>query len=202
MARGTLRIYLGASPGVGKTYKMLGEGLRRRSRGTDVVIVPLMVYGLTRLNKQYEAEARELERDAPRAAEARILRRHVVLVLVENLDVASARAIQYARALTPDDLRAIHFDLDPIRTEDLVATWSRLGLMRPTIEIIECPDRRMIASRSISSSTAPRYSTDRSGTRSRSPICSAVWSRPWVSTTPITTSVPRLLRRKPSPSIL
>ena len=38
MARGTLRIYLGASPGVGKTYKMLGEGLRRRSRGTDVVI--------------------------------------------------------------------------------------------------------------------------------------------------------------------
>ncbi len=108
-----------------------------------VVIVPLMVYGLTRLNKQYEAEAHELERDAPRAAEARILRRHVVLVLVENLDVASARAIQYARALTPDDLRAIHFDLDPIRTEDLVATWSRLGLMRPTIEIIECPDRRM-----------------------------------------------------------
>ena len=38
MARGTLRIYLGASPGVGKTYKMMGEGLRRRSRGTDVVI--------------------------------------------------------------------------------------------------------------------------------------------------------------------
>ncbi len=29
MARGTLRIYLGASPGVGKTYTMLGEGVRR-----------------------------------------------------------------------------------------------------------------------------------------------------------------------------
>jgi len=38
MSRGTLRIYLGAAPGVGKTYAMLGEGRRRASRGTDVVV--------------------------------------------------------------------------------------------------------------------------------------------------------------------
>ncbi len=37
-ARGTLRIYLGAAPGVGKTYAMLGEGQRRADRGTDVVV--------------------------------------------------------------------------------------------------------------------------------------------------------------------
>ncbi|MFI5912329.1 ATP-binding protein [Dactylosporangium sp. NPDC051541] len=37
-ARGTLRVYLGAAPGVGKTYKMLEEGQRRRERGTDVVV--------------------------------------------------------------------------------------------------------------------------------------------------------------------
>jgi two-component system sensor histidine kinase KdpD len=36
--RGHLRIYLGAAPGVGKTYKMLGEGQRRKARGTDVVV--------------------------------------------------------------------------------------------------------------------------------------------------------------------
>ncbi|MFC5263119.1 DUF4118 domain-containing protein [Kribbella qitaiheensis] len=36
--RGHLRIYLGAAPGVGKTYKMLEEGQRRRERGTDVVV--------------------------------------------------------------------------------------------------------------------------------------------------------------------
>ncbi|MFI5954918.1 ATP-binding protein [Cryptosporangium sp. NPDC051539] len=35
---GTLRIYLGAAPGVGKTYKMLEEGRRRAERGADVVI--------------------------------------------------------------------------------------------------------------------------------------------------------------------
>jgi two-component system sensor histidine kinase KdpD len=36
--RGHLRIYLGAAPGVGKTYKMLGEGQRRAARDTDVVV--------------------------------------------------------------------------------------------------------------------------------------------------------------------
>ena len=36
--RGKLRIYLGAAPGVGKTYAMLDEGRRRMGRGTDVVV--------------------------------------------------------------------------------------------------------------------------------------------------------------------
>ena len=36
--RGRLRVYLGAAPGVGKTYKMLEEGHRRLERGTDVVV--------------------------------------------------------------------------------------------------------------------------------------------------------------------
>jgi two-component system sensor histidine kinase KdpD len=36
--RGRLRLYLGAAPGVGKTYAMLQEGHRRHQRGTDVVV--------------------------------------------------------------------------------------------------------------------------------------------------------------------
>jgi two-component system sensor histidine kinase KdpD len=36
--RGKLRIYLGMAAGVGKTFAMLGEGRRRKARGTDVVI--------------------------------------------------------------------------------------------------------------------------------------------------------------------
>ncbi|HEU5206527.1 MAG TPA: histidine kinase, partial [Gaiellaceae bacterium] len=38
MARGTLRIYLGAAAGVGKTFTMLNEGRRRREYGEDVVV--------------------------------------------------------------------------------------------------------------------------------------------------------------------
>ncbi|MFF5847552.1 ATP-binding protein [Streptomyces massasporeus] len=38
MARGKLRIHLGAAPGVGKTYAMLSEAHRRVGRGTDCVV--------------------------------------------------------------------------------------------------------------------------------------------------------------------
>jgi two-component system, OmpR family, sensor histidine kinase KdpD len=44
-APGKLRIYLGAAAGVGKTYKMLEEGNRRRGRGTDVVIGLVETHG-------------------------------------------------------------------------------------------------------------------------------------------------------------
>jgi two-component system sensor histidine kinase KdpD len=36
--RGRLKVFLGYAPGVGKTFSMLSEGIRRRSRGEDVVI--------------------------------------------------------------------------------------------------------------------------------------------------------------------
>jgi two-component system sensor histidine kinase KdpD len=45
MGRGRLRVYLGAAPGVGKTYAMLDEGRRRAERGTDVVVAFVETYG-------------------------------------------------------------------------------------------------------------------------------------------------------------
>jgi two-component system sensor histidine kinase KdpD len=41
----SLRVYLGAAPGVGKTYAMLSEGRRRLGRGTDVVVGFAATYG-------------------------------------------------------------------------------------------------------------------------------------------------------------
>ena len=43
--RGTLRVYLGAAPGVGKTFAMLNEGRRRHERGTDVVVGYVETHG-------------------------------------------------------------------------------------------------------------------------------------------------------------
>ena len=45
MARGRLRIYLGAAPGVGKSFAMLNEGRRRHARGTDVVVGLVETHG-------------------------------------------------------------------------------------------------------------------------------------------------------------
>ena len=57
MSRGDLRIYLGAAPGVGKTFAMLDEGHRRHERGTDVVVGFVETHGRPRT----AAQLRDLE---------------------------------------------------------------------------------------------------------------------------------------------
>src|SRR5580692_5458963 len=42
---GILKLFLGYAPGVGKTYSMLSEAIRRRSRGEDVVIGVIETHG-------------------------------------------------------------------------------------------------------------------------------------------------------------
>ncbi len=50
--RGRLTVYLGAAPGVGKTYAMLGEARRRHDRGTDVVIGYVETHGREHTEEQ------------------------------------------------------------------------------------------------------------------------------------------------------
>ena len=92
VARGTLRIYLGAAPGVGKTFDMLGEAHRRLSRGTDVVVGLVETHGRARTAEQIEGlevlprkqvthrgvTLTELDVDA-------VLRRHPEVVVVDEL---------------------------------------------------------------------------------------------------------------------
>src|SRR5580693_6832431 len=42
---GTLKLFLGYAPGVGKTYSMLSEAIRRKNRGEDVVIGIIETHG-------------------------------------------------------------------------------------------------------------------------------------------------------------
>lgn len=108
-----------------------------------LVLVPILVLVLLRLNRQYSGEIDVLEEDAKAAAEAPILPKHTVLVLIDNITKASARAIQYARTLTPDDLRAVHVAVNPEEADALASEWSRLALSRMPLELVECPDRRI-----------------------------------------------------------
>jgi two-component system sensor histidine kinase KdpD len=92
MARGKLRIYLGAAPGVGKTYAMLSEAHRRVERGTDCVVAfvehhhrprtEVMLHGLEQIPRK-ELEYRgsvftEMDVDA-------VLARHPQVALVDEL---------------------------------------------------------------------------------------------------------------------
>ncbi|MBU7600353.1 DUF4118 domain-containing protein [Streptomyces sp. P38-E01] len=86
--RGTLRVYLGAAPGVGKTHAMLSEGHRRAARGTDVVVGCVEAYGRPRTEAQLDglevlprvggAEGAEMDTDA-------VLRRAPSVVLIDEL---------------------------------------------------------------------------------------------------------------------
>ncbi len=108
-----------------------------------MLLVPIMVWALVRLNKAYEAETHELTEDAHSAVHAPVMRRHAVVVMVDELDAAAARAVQYARTLGGDDMRAVHFDLDPWKTDMLIDAWSKVGLSKFPLDIVECPDRRV-----------------------------------------------------------
>jgi amino acid transporter len=108
-----------------------------------IVLIPMMVLALTRLNKQYESEDRQLKHEAAVAATAPVLRRHVVLVFVARLDQSAARAIQYARTLVPDEMRAVHVAWDRQAAEELAGAWRNLGLSRVPLELVDCPDRRV-----------------------------------------------------------
>ena len=109
-----------------------------------VVLFIILVPTLIRLHKQYDEERSELEENVSNALVAPILRRHVVLVFVDRLDLADARALQYARMLDPDELRAVHFVLDSTRAAELEAQWAKLGLSRFPLDLVECPDRRLV----------------------------------------------------------
>ncbi|MCV7041226.1 histidine kinase [Mycolicibacterium moriokaense] len=90
--RGELRIYLGAAPGVGKTYAMLGEAHRRLERGTDVVAAVVETHGRTKTAELLEG----VENVPPKLIEYRgkqfpeldveaVLRRAPQVVLVDEL---------------------------------------------------------------------------------------------------------------------
>jgi len=63
----SLRIYLGAAPGVGKTYAMLAEGQRKRSRGSDVVVGVVETYDRPKTKEVLEG----LETIPPRSIDYR-----------------------------------------------------------------------------------------------------------------------------------
>jgi len=90
--KGIFKLFLGYAPGVGKTYSMLSEGIRRHNRGEDVVIGFIETHG----RKGVEELVPELETVPRRSIEYKgtmfeemdvdaIIARHPAVVLVDEL---------------------------------------------------------------------------------------------------------------------
>ncbi|MFJ8249619.1 APC family permease [Streptomyces sp. NPDC094466] len=107
-----------------------------------VVVFPLGVWALIRINREYRREAAALER-LPAGADRPRTRRHQVLVLVETLDLAALKALRHAHELRPDTVRAVHFAIDEARARRLAEVWEWTSATSVELELVACPDRRL-----------------------------------------------------------
>ena len=108
-----------------------------------LVTAPILVITFLRLRRQYdrEQEALTVKRHQERATS---IARHDVTILVDSVDIATVGAIRYARSLKPRDLTAVHFVIDDRRAEQIQKAWAKSDALDDvTLELIDCPDRRL-----------------------------------------------------------
>jgi amino acid transporter len=115
------------------------------AEGTWVVVIgsPIFVLVMLHFNKQYkrEQDALTVSSEQERATS---IARHDVTVLVDNVDLATIGAIRYARSLKPRKLSAVHFVIDDRRAEEIQEAWAKSDALDDvTLELIDCPDRRL-----------------------------------------------------------
>jgi amino acid transporter len=108
-----------------------------------VVIFPILFVLLIRVNRRYRDEAAALETLAPIIDSGPSPSRHVIVVLVDDLDLAVLRALRYARTLRPNTLYAVHFVIDSVRADRLVERWSTIQRGDIPLQLRDCPDRRL-----------------------------------------------------------
>jgi amino acid transporter len=108
-----------------------------------LLLTPILVIALLRLNKQYRLEQAALgvKKVEERATS---ISRHDVTVLVDSVDIATVSAIRYARSLNPHHLNAVHFVIDDRRAESIKKAWNSSDALEDVpLELIDCPDRRI-----------------------------------------------------------
>ena len=102
--RGIFKLFLGYAPGVGKTYSMLSEAIRRASRGEDVVVGVVESHG----RKATAELAAKLDRVPPRKLEYKgttfeemdvdaILARKPAVVVVDELAHTNIEGSKHAK---------------------------------------------------------------------------------------------------------
>jgi amino acid transporter len=107
-----------------------------------VVVFPILVLVLMRLNRQYRAEASVLEMSLIERADLDKHARHRVFVFVDSIDLAEIEAMRYAQGLHADELTAVHFVLDDAHALRLLERWQDFG-HATELRLIGCLDRNL-----------------------------------------------------------
>jgi amino acid transporter len=111
-----------------------------------LIIFPVGVFALIRLNRQYRSEAGVLQTIGDRRASGvgpsqPNYSRRVVIVFVDDFDLSTIAALRYAKGLRPTTMRAVHFVIDTEQAEKLRQAW--LPDKSVSLEFVDAPDRRL-----------------------------------------------------------
>lgn len=107
-----------------------------------VVVFPLLVLALMRLNRQYRVEASVLEMSRTEKPVLDRYTRHRVFVFVDSIDLAEVEAMRYANGLHADELTVVHFVIDAEHAARLQKRWEVFEHDTP-LRLIDCPDRHL-----------------------------------------------------------
>ncbi|GAB4594408.1 APC family permease [Mycobacterium avium subsp. hominissuis] len=107
-----------------------------------VIVFPLLVLALMRLNRQYRAEASVLEMSRTELPDLGRYTQHRVFVLVDSIDLAEVEALRYAHGLHADELTVVHFVIDADHAARLQQRWDVFEHDTP-LRLVDCPDRHL-----------------------------------------------------------
>jgi amino acid transporter len=138
------KLVINLSAGILSTVVVLIFAIAKFTEGAWLVVVvfPILVFALMRLNRQYRAEASVLETSITEQPDLHRYDRHRVFVFVDSVDLAEVEAMRYAQGLHADELVAVHFVLDSMHAERLQRRWRHFGHVTE-LRVFECLDRNL-----------------------------------------------------------
>ncbi|WAC92828.1 amino acid permease [Mycobacterium sp. Aquia_213] len=139
------RLVINLSAGILSTVVVAIFAVAKFTEGAWLVVIvfPVLVFILMRLNQEYRAEAAILEMFRTDRPDLVKYARHKVFVFVNSVDLAVIEALRYGKGLRADEMIAVHFMVDAAYAAQIRKRWDHFEL-DTRLRVVDCPDRRII----------------------------------------------------------
>jgi amino acid transporter len=138
------RVVVNLSAGILSTIVVLIFAVAKFTEGAWLVVVvfPILVFGLMRLNRQYRSENSVLENLVTERQDVVKHPQHRMFIFVDHFDLALIEALHYASGLHADKLTAVHFVIDARHAARLQQRWEHYEDEIP-LRLLDCMDRNL-----------------------------------------------------------
>jgi amino acid transporter len=138
------RVVVNLSAGILSTIVVLIFAVAKFTEGAWLVVVvfPILVFSLMRLNRQYRSENSVLENLVTERQDVVKHPQHRMFIFVDHFDLALIEALHYASGLHTDKLTAVHFVIDALHAARLQQRWEHYEDEIP-LRLLDCTDRNL-----------------------------------------------------------